>query len=486
MNLLDMLKDQVSGPLAGQASKFLGESESSISKALDGIFPSVLDSTVKSANTEDGASKLLDMVKGMDTKGMDDISGIFSGGASGVSKLMNQGSGVMNMLMGNRVGGLIDTISKFSGLGGSSSSSLLKMAAPFLMRMIGKQVSSKGLGAKGLMDLLSSQKSHISSAMPAGFASGITGKATDSVSKTANTTVDTGKKVVSGTVDTGKKVVSGTVDTGKRAVSGAANVAGDVSGTAAKTGGGLLKWLLPIILVLGALSFFGIRGCGPVDNVVDATKGAAGTMVDKAGDVAGDAAGAVGDVAGKAAGAVEDAAGAVGDVAGKAAGAVGDAAGSVGGAIGGAFGKIDEAAKAGLSKIKFAGGSAGSQMMEFIDGGFKGDGKFTFKNLNFASGSATIDAKTAAEIDNVASILKAYPDVKVVVNGYTDNVGDAAANVKLSQARADAVKARLMGKNGIDVSRISTKGHGAANPRADNSTKEGQAKNRRIEMQIVK
>ena len=85
----------------------------------------------------------------------------------------------------------------------------------------------------------------------------------------------------------------------------------------------------------------------------------------------------------------------------------------------------------------------------------------------------------------MASILKAYPGVKVIVEGYTDNTGDAGANVTLSQARADAVKARLM-VAGINAARISTKGFGSGNPVADNGTAEGRAQNRRIEMVIMK
>lgn len=496
MNLLNMLKDQVSGSLVGQASKFLGESDSGVTKALDGIFPSLLNSTIESAKDEKGAGKLLDMLKGMDTGGMDDIASIFGGGASGVSKLMNQGSGIMNMLMGNKSGGFIDSIAKFAGLGGSSTSSLIKMAAPFLMNMIGKQVASKGLGASGLMDLLKGQKAHVSAAMPSGFAFGAMDKAADitssakgkvaagaaGVAGAAAATAGAGKKMVSGTADKVSGAAGATANAGKKVVSGAANVAGNAVDTTAKAGGSILKWILPLFLLLAIGSFFGLKTCSPVDNMVDGAKDMGGAAIEGAKDMGGAAVEGAKDMGG----AIGDAAGKAGDVAGKAAGAVGDAAGAMGDALGGAFGNVNEAAKAALGKIKFATGSAGSQMMKYIDGGFKGDGNFTFKNLTFASGSANMNGQTAAEIDNVAAILNAYPDVKVIVNGYTDNQGNADGNMKLSQARADAVKARLMGKNKIELNRISTKGHGAANPVADNGTPEGRAKNRRIEMQIVK
>ena len=463
-----MLKDQVSGQLAGQASKFLGESEGSVGKALDGIFPSLLNSTIGAAKDEAGAGKVLDLLKGMDTGGMDNIAGIFGGGASGVSKLMNQGSGVLNLLLGNKSGGMIDSIAKFAGLRGSSASSLIKMAAPFLMKMIGSHVMKNKLGASGLMDFLGGQKSAVKSAMPSGFASGLFDDAADA-----------GKKVVGGAADAGKKVVGGAADAGKKVVGGAANIAGNAADTATKAGGGILRWLLPIVLIGGALALFAPKFFGDA-------KDAVGNVADKAGEMAGDAAGAVGDVAGKAGDMAKDAAGAVGDVAGGAVDAVGDAAGAVGDAIGGVFGNINEAAKGALDKIKFTAGSAGNQMMDFINGGFKGDANFTFKGLTFATGSANITGATAGEVDNVAAILKAYPDVKVAVTGYTDNTGDAAKNVQLSKARAQAVKARLVSKGGIAANRITVAGLGSDNPVGDNSTAEGRKQNRRIEMKILK
>ena len=460
-----MLKDQVSGPLAGQASKFLGESEGSVGKALGGIFPALLGSTIGAANDEAGAGKVLDLLKGMDTGGMDNIAGIFGGGASGVSKLMNQGSGALNLLLGNKSGGMIDSIAKFAGLRGSSASSLIKMAAPFLMKMIGSQVMKNKLGASGLMDFLGSQKSSVKSAMPAGL-SGL------------NLFADAGDKITGaakGATEAGNKVVGGAADAGKKVVSGATNVAGNVASktgdaveSTAKAGGGILRFLLPIVIIGAALAFFAPKFFGDA-------KDAVGNAADKAGEMAGDAAGAVGDVAGKA-----------GDMVGDAAGAVGDAAGKMGDAIGGVFGNINEAAKGALDKITFTAGSAGNQMMEFIDGGFKGDANFTFKDLTFDTGSANISGATASEVDNVAAILKAYPDVKVAVTGYTDNTGDAAKNIQLSKARAQSVKARLVSKGGIAASRITVNGLGSDNPVGDNSTPEGRKQNRRIEMKIMK
>jgi outer membrane protein OmpA-like peptidoglycan-associated protein len=73
------------------------------------------------------------------------------------------------------------------------------------------------------------------------------------------------------------------------------------------------------------------------------------------------------------------------------------------------------------------------------------------------------------------------PDLRVRIEGYTDNTGDKAESTVLTQKRASAVASWLLG-HGIDKSRISIQGLGDAKPIADNSTPEGQAKNRRIEL----
>ena len=472
MNLLDMVKDQVSGSLVSNASKFLGESESGVQKALDGIFPTLLGKMADTADDSNGLTKLFDLAKGQDDSILDDIGGLFGGGAGNVAKLMNGGSGALSLLLGNNTGGLIDKLAGFSGLKGSAASSLIKMAAPFLMSMVGRHIKNKALDAVGLGKFLGSQRQHAQSSMPGGLLSSLGGsffsKGASAVTGLASDGMDAGKKVVGGAANAAGKVVGGASDAAGKVVGGAgkivgnaANVAGDVGGAAVKTGGSIFRWLIPVALVIGVLGFLfkdSIFG-----SAVEKAKGAVEKTTDMAGDAAKGAA----------------------DMAGGAAGAMGDAAKGAMGAVGDIFSKVDDVAFKALESIKFGAGSAGSQMMDYIKGGFKGDGRFTFKNLNFATGSAKIDGATAVEVDNMAAILKAYPGVSVSVEGYTDNTGNADANVQLSQARADAVKARLLGK-GIAVSRIMSKGFGDANPVGDNGTAEGRAQNRRIEMVISK
>ncbi len=110
-------------------------------------------------------------------------------------------------------------------------------------------------------------------------------------------------------------------------------------------------------------------------------------------------------------------------------------------------------------------------------------GCWVIENIRFASGSAVIDSQYYPDLDNIVSVLKHNPGVEVVVEGHTDSQGDEAMNQQLSQKRAQAVVDYLVDK-GVDASRISASGKGESMPIADNSTAEGRAQNRRIEISV--
>jgi outer membrane protein OmpA-like peptidoglycan-associated protein len=109
---------------------------------------------------------------------------------------------------------------------------------------------------------------------------------------------------------------------------------------------------------------------------------------------------------------------------------------------------------------------------------------FTFDRLTFDTGKATLKPESQEQLKNIAEILKAYPKVTLKLGGYTDNTGDAKANVTLSQQRADTVMAELV-KLGVDAGRLKAEGYGQEHPVADNSTEEGRAKNRRIDLRVT-
>jgi OOP family OmpA-OmpF porin len=106
------------------------------------------------------------------------------------------------------------------------------------------------------------------------------------------------------------------------------------------------------------------------------------------------------------------------------------------------------------------------------------------RNVHFSFGKATVRPDSKTVLNEVAKTIKESPGFKIEIGGYTDNVGSNKANLKLSQARADAVRAYLVGQ-GVPSDTIVAKGYGEANPIADNKTEDGRAQNRRVEMHVV-
>src|SRR5690606_15668886 len=106
---------------------------------------------------------------------------------------------------------------------------------------------------------------------------------------------------------------------------------------------------------------------------------------------------------------------------------------------------------------------------------------FSFDRLEFETGSATLRPASGAQLDNIAAILAAYPDVSLKLGGYTDDTGDPDTNLQLSTARATSTLNELANR-GVDAGRLAAEGYGEQFPVADNDTEEGRRKNRRIDV----
>ncbi len=105
-------------------------------------------------------------------------------------------------------------------------------------------------------------------------------------------------------------------------------------------------------------------------------------------------------------------------------------------------------------------------------------------NVTFNTDSSNINAGFYQVLDSVAIVLKEYSDTMVTVVGHTDSVGDAAYNQNLSEQRAQSVASYLRSQ-GVESQRFNVMGYGEQSPIASNSTKEGRAQNRRVEITLT-
>ena len=106
-------------------------------------------------------------------------------------------------------------------------------------------------------------------------------------------------------------------------------------------------------------------------------------------------------------------------------------------------------------------------------------------NLNFNRGSATIMSSSFASLDQFIEYINERPDVMIQLEGHTDFAGNADANMRLSQARVDAV-AEYLSKNGLKKSRITTKAFGGSQPLSMERTDEAKLMNRRVEVRLIR
>jgi outer membrane protein OmpA-like peptidoglycan-associated protein len=109
-------------------------------------------------------------------------------------------------------------------------------------------------------------------------------------------------------------------------------------------------------------------------------------------------------------------------------------------------------------------------------------GRWVTQGILFETGKANLQPESRPVLKEIASTLKKYGDLKILIEGHTDNVGAAASNLTLSDQRAAAVKAALVSDFGIDGGRITTKGFGDTKPAAPNTSATGRAQNRRVEI----
>jgi OOP family OmpA-OmpF porin len=111
-------------------------------------------------------------------------------------------------------------------------------------------------------------------------------------------------------------------------------------------------------------------------------------------------------------------------------------------------------------------------------------GCWVLKGIQFDTNQSIIKPAMYSILDEVVGVLEKNPDLKVEIQGHTDNIGSADYNMKLSEMRASAVMDYIV-KKGIEADRLSAKGYGLTVPIASNETPEGRAMNRRVQLNPV-
>lgn len=462
VNLLDLAKAYLTNTVVNQVSNHLGESSAQTQTALTSVLPAVLGGIIQKASEPGGSSTIMNLIGQLTTPNrstgevigstngiLDQLDDLISGKNGQLASLLSMGSGLVTSLFGDKAASIAGAISSFSGVKQSSASSLMSLASPILLSLIGKKMTDDGSGPIGLASLLNSQTPHVEAAVPSGLASlfssipglGLLGGLASKLSSMGST-------------------ASGSMASYSPSSTLMYNEDDD-------SRGGGNRWLPWLLLALGALAlFFVLRSCQKESTTTSAPETNMGAAVDSA----------AADVA-----AATDSVGS----------AVGAAVDSTAQELAAATAKLGTFFKHKLpSGVELNIPELGieNKLIQFIEDKNKPVDKttwFNFDRLLFDTGKSTLKPQSLEEVKNIAEILKAFPTVNLKVGGYTDNTGSADVNKKLSQDRADVVKAELV-KLGIDASRLEAEGYGQEHPVASNDTAEGRAQNRRIAVRVTK
>lgn len=425
-NLLDAANGLFTNETVEKVSSYLNESKSGVLKALGGILPSIFHGLAHKAADNDGAHAVSQIAAEQHSSGVLDKLDSFLGNEG--SGLLNNGSGLLNGLFGNKLDGLPRLISNFSGIKPSSASTLMGIAAPVVLGLIGKHTAANNSGgAAGITSLLSSQKENIAAAMPSGLnLGGILGN------WNANTN--------------SQATVVSAKDYGKQTIEKSNNV---------------LRILLPVLLLILAAMiawYFLGSGCNKKNGAVADGSDSLNTEQPAVNTRTGVAA------------------------VGKVDSLSGDFIYELGEKV-----KID--LPNGAGKLEVGENSTENKLYNFLSNPnavidtVKGNW-FEFTNVHFKTGGTQIDDASMVQLTNMVAITKAYPSAQFKLGGYTDNTGNAAANVALSQKRADAVVAMLKKLGAAENSIAGAKGYGPEWPIGDNTTAEGKAMNRRVAVNV--
>ncbi|MFT4152865.1 DUF937 domain-containing protein [Parafilimonas sp.] len=241
LNILESIKGIFNNDLISKAATSVGEPENGVQKVVNGAVPAILLNLLHKSDTPEGASSVFSLVNNA-------VNSVPLNNPAGSLPLVNAAEGassnVTSNLFGDKLSGLVNSFSGFSGIKQSSVSSLLGWVTPLVLGLLGKHAKDNNLGAAGLTDALKSQKDAIASAIPSGL----------------NLTGILGLGSLAGL---GGKISSMAASAGADIKHKSAEVTQEVK----KSGS---KWLLPLIIIIAAVLLIGylMKSCnGKTDTV---------------------------------------------------------------------------------------------------------------------------------------------------------------------------------------------------------------------------
>ncbi|WP_437554420.1 OmpA family protein [Sorangium sp. So ce367] len=466
MSLLDTTRGFLTPELISVATKGLGlsdESPTNVRGAAESSVPTLLAGMAQVASSESGAAQLFRMITERDYEGLLGRAGPLH--AEQAEELSQHGQSMIARLFGDRASGMIDLISRSSGAEQRCSTAMLGLVAPIVACVLGREVRSRGLTARGLADLLSHHKQAFKDdpRAPAGLAGFLAPSMAASAPFVAAAARERPHDAVS-------PVPSRTTESSTPLPSR--------EGPARQRQ--TRDWLLPTLLaaaVLGGLWAFA-RERRAERTAAEPTHEAPIAAAPRE------------DLAQPAAPPQVEAP----RVEAPAAAAPGEAPTAAAPSETPPNGpEIVEQLRITAGEMTLPGGKVLSvdehgseaEIARYLDAGAAdGPKRFSMEGVSFRFGTTELTEASRPKLEALAVILDAYPSARVRIEGHTDAVGGAEGNRSLSLARAQAVRNELTARQ-IAPDRIEVAGMGAEQPVASNDTAGGRAQNRRIDVMVL-
>ena len=420
-SMLDSFRELASPAILSILTRQTNESESAVSRAFSAAIPAI-GATIANRSDDSGFMKeLTDLAArtAADPDPLKTITRLASSGGTGIDTTTTTG-GFLSSLFGHNLSSMVDSISNYAGIRGSSAASILSVCAPLVLGYLGRMMRSDNLTTAGLADRLRGHRNQLASAVPLGFEMPEFFHTPDRAARTA---VD----------EDVRRVRSREADT---------------------------SWTVPVLALLGLLGLGGLIYWASHQPVVEVSRvEETRPMLPSRSPLP----------------------------ATPAIPAPSNPVGTTGmmpsvGTSGMAPGKLTRTLPGNVI-VTIPPGSAEDRLYSYLSSSGAGGTVITVDRIKFGSGSAMLPPEARDQIDNIAVILKAYPDAIVTVAGYTDSEGNEHANMALSKARADAVAGRIVAK-GVASDRVHSEGFGSQKAVGDNATDSGRAENRRVTLEV--